>query len=112
MLKFVSEISKKILPMASTFTLAVLLAPAGIVTNSDPSLGVLASKAVGNVCPPSVDNEILTFAVLTGGSVVLATSQVIVCVEPPAHDTLVLGDVTLNGPAVLVTVTVMLVNCV
>ena len=78
MVKLVSEISKKTLPTASTFILAVVLAPTGIVTASDPSLGVLASKTVGNVCPPSVDNEILTFAQLTGGSVVLVTFQVIV----------------------------------
>jgi len=64
--------------MASTFILAVVLAPAGIVSDSDPSLGVLANKTVGKVCPPSVDNEILTLAQLTGGSVVLFTFQVIV----------------------------------
>jgi hypothetical protein len=78
MVKLVFDISKNTLPTASTFTLAVVLAPTGIVAASDPSLGVLASKTVGKVCPPSVDSEILTLAQLTGGSVVLATVHVIV----------------------------------
>lgn len=76
--KLVFDMSKKTLPTASTFILAVVEAPTGIVTASVPSLAVLASKTVGNVCPPSVDNEILTLAQLTGGSVVLATAHVIV----------------------------------
>lgn len=78
MVKLVFDISKNTLPTASTFTRAVALAPTGIVTASVPSLTVLASKTVGKVCPPSVDNEILTLAQLTGGSVVLATAHVIV----------------------------------
>ena len=40
------------------------------------------------------------------------TVHVIVWVEPPAHDTAVLGDVTWNGPEVLVTVTTISVNAV
>lgn len=112
MVKFVSEISKKILPTASTFTRAVVVGVLGIRSDSVPSLVVFAARTVGNVVPPSVESESLTFAVLTGGSVVLMTFQVIVWDEPPAHDTFVLGDVTLNGPAVLVTVTVMSVNWV
>jgi hypothetical protein len=78
MVKSESEISKKTLPTASTFTLAVVVGAMGIVTVSEPSLGVLADKTVGKVCPPSIDNEILTLAQLIGGSVVLFTSQVIV----------------------------------
>jgi hypothetical protein len=112
MVKFVSEISKKILPTASTLTRAVVVGVLGIRSDSVPSLGVFAARTVGNVVPPSVEREILTFAVLTGASVVLATFQVIVWDEPPAHDTFVLGAVTLNGPALLVTVTVVLVNWV
>ena len=78
MVKLVLEISKKTLPTASTLILAVVVAPAGMVTDSVPSLGVLANRTVGKVCPPSVDIEILTFAQLTGGSVVLFTFQVTV----------------------------------
>jgi hypothetical protein len=78
MLKFVSEISKKILPIASTLIRAVVVGVLGIVSDSVPSLAVLAESTVGNVLPPSVEREILTFATLTGASVVLATSQVIV----------------------------------
>jgi hypothetical protein len=55
---------------------------------------VLGNKTVGNVSPPSFDNEILTFAQLTGAAVVLFTFHVIVCDEPPAHETFVFGDVT------------------
>ena len=40
--KFAFEMSKKMLPTASTFTLAVVVAILGMVNNSDPSLAVLA----------------------------------------------------------------------
>jgi len=107
-----SEISKKMLSTASTFTLAVVVAMSGIVTASEPSLGVLAERIVGKVLPPLVDNDILTAAQETGGPVVPATFHLIVRVEPPAHVTFVLGDVTLKGPEVLLTVTVISVNWV
>ena len=94
MVKFVLLISKKILPTASTFILAVVVAPTGITTGSVPSLGVLAANTVGKVCPPSVLNEIFTFAQLTGAAVVLFTLQVMFCVEPPAQVTAVFGAVT------------------
>src|SRR5450432_4183734 len=76
--KFVSEISKKILPTASTFIRAVDVGVLGIKTDAEPLLGVLATRTVGNVLPPSVEREILTFAALTGAAVVLATFQVTV----------------------------------
>ena len=78
MVKLVLEMSKNTLPTASTLIRAVVVAPTGIVIDSEPSLGVLANRIVGKVCPPSVDNEILTLAQLTGGSVVLFTSHVTV----------------------------------
>ena len=53
--KLMFEMSKKILPTASTFILAVVVAVFGITNASDPSLGVLAANTVGKVCPPSVD---------------------------------------------------------
>jgi hypothetical protein len=102
--KLVLEISKKILPTASTFILAVVVGVLGMVTASLPSLVVLATKVL-KVVPPSVEIDIFTLAQLTGDAVVLATFHVIVCDELPAHDTAVLGDVTENGPDVLVTVT-------
>jgi hypothetical protein len=110
--KFESEISKKMLPTASTFTLAIVVATLGIVSASEPSLDVLTERTVGKVVPPSVHSDILTAAQLTGALVVPATFHIIVWVEPPAHDTFVLGDVTWKGPEVSLTVTVISVNWV
>jgi len=104
--KLVLEISKKIFPTASTFILAVVVGVLGMVTTSLPSLAVLATRVL-KVVPPSVEIEIFTLAQLTGAAVVLATFQVMVWEEPPAHDTAVLGEVTEKGPDELVTVTVM-----
>ena len=72
------EISKKILPTASIFIRHVLLETDGTVMDSDQSFAVLASNTVGNVCPPSVDNDILTLAQLTGASAVPFTLHVTV----------------------------------
>ena len=99
------EISKKILPTASTLMRHVVLNDEGIVITSDPSLAVAAAKTVGNVFPPSVDNKIFTLAQLTGAAVVLFTLQVTVADEPASQVIFVLGDVTWKGPEVLVTVT-------
>lgn len=112
MVKLVLEISKKILPTASTFILAVVVGVAGITNASVPSLGVLAASIVGKVCPPSVLNEIFTLAQSTGVKLLLATLQVIVCVLPPAHVTAVFGAVTANGPDAELTVTVISVKAV
>jgi len=100
------------LPAASTFTLAFVVATLGIVSAAEPSLGCSEERRVGKVVPPSVDNDILTAAQETGGTVVPATFHIIVWVEPPAHVTFVLGDVTWKGPEVLLTVTVISVNWV
>jgi hypothetical protein len=105
-IKLASDISKKMLPTASTFILAVVVAVFGIVTFSDPSFAVLAESTVGNVVPPSVDKEIFTFAALTGALLVLATFHVTVWMEPPAYVTAVFGEVTTNGPLLPSTVTV------
>ena len=112
MVKFVLEISKKMLPTASTFILAVLLGMLGRVTDCEPSFGVLAANTVGNVCPPSVLKDIFTLAQLTGEAVVLATFHVTVCAEPLAQLTAVLGEVTVNGPEVLLKVITTSVRCV
>src|SRR5947208_16222437 len=55
--KFASEISKKILPIASILIRAVEVTPTGIVTARDPLFGTLAAKTLGNVFPPSVEYE-------------------------------------------------------
>ena len=73
------ETSKKTFPTASTLTRAVVVSVCGSVTSSDPSFGVLAESTVGYVCPPSVESEIATFAVETGGTSVLALFHVTVC---------------------------------
>src|SRR5437868_3791667 len=74
--KFVFDISKKILPTASTLILAVVVGVFGMVSTSVPSFGVLADSTVGNVCPPSVESDIFTFAQLIGERFVLFTLQV------------------------------------
>jgi len=78
MAKLVSEMSKKMLPTASTFIRAVVVGVLGIETDSLPSFAVLARRVVGKVLPPSVETEILTLAALTGAAVVLATFHVTV----------------------------------
>jgi hypothetical protein len=82
--KLVSEMSKKIFPTASTLILAVEVVTLGMVTFSVPSLAVDARSTTGKVLPPSVDNDTLTFAALTGAAVVFATLHVTVCEEFPA----------------------------
>jgi hypothetical protein len=47
--KFVLEMSKNTLPIASTLILAVVVGVEGTVMVSDPSLGVLANSTVGKV---------------------------------------------------------------
>ena len=79
------ETSKKTLPTASTLTRACVVATFGSVTACEPSFGVLAASTIGYVWPPSVESEIFTFAVLTGGGSVPATFQVTVRVEPAVH---------------------------
>ena len=76
----------------------------GTVMVSVPSFAVLARITVGKVLPPSVDRDIFTLAQFTEPVLVLFTSQVMVCEVPLFQVTLVFGAVTLNGPAVLVTV--------
>ena len=49
---------------------------AGIVTFAEPLFAVLATRTVGNVVPPFVDNEIFTFEQLTGAALVFATFHV------------------------------------
>jgi hypothetical protein len=106
------EISKKILPTASTFMRLVVPGVDGMVTTSEPSFAVDEANIVGKVFPPSVDNKMFTEAQLTEPPLVPLTLHVTVAGLPPAHVTFVLGAVTWNGPAVLVTVTTTSVKAV
>jgi hypothetical protein len=102
--KLLLETSKKMLPTASTLTREVVPEALGTVTDSDPSLAVLAASTIGKVDPPSVESEIFTFAQLTGAAGVFATFHPTVCVDPTDHTTAVFGAVTRNGPDEVVTV--------
>ena len=103
MVKLAFEMSKKMLPAHSTLMRADEVASLGTVMLCEPSLAVLSAKVWPKVVPPSVESKILTEEQLTGAAVVLATSQVTLCWLPPAHVTAVLGAVTANGPASLLT---------
>src|SRR4030095_5540144 len=105
-MKLVSEMSKKMLPTASTLTRAVVDGRLGTVIVSVPSFAVLASRTVGKEFPQARERKILTLAQLTGAAVVLATFHVTVCDEPVVHTMPVFGCVTLNGPLAPSTVTV------
>ena len=85
------------LPTASTFTRACVVAVAGRVTACEPSFGVLAARVSGNVAPPSVDSRMLTVAVLIGAAFVPETFHVTVCAAPRGAMTAVFGAVTRNG---------------
>ena len=98
--KLVFEMSKKILPTASTLMRAVVLAELGTVTVFDPVLGVEGVNIVGKLLPPSVDNEIFTFVAFTGRAAVPAGFHVTFNKLPPTTETAVLGAVTVNGPEV------------
>ena len=62
--KFTFEISKNILPTASTFILAWEVGWFGIVITSEPSFGVFAIITVLKLFPPSVDKRIFTYRLL------------------------------------------------
>src|SRR4051794_26486599 len=96
--KLASEMSKKTLPTASILILALLFGRFGNARLSEPSFGVDAASTVGNVCPPSEDSEIFTFAALIGAPEVPATSQVMFWLLPAGYVTAVSGEVTRNGP--------------
>ena len=110
--KLVLEISKKIFPTASTFIRLVVPWVEGTVIISEPSLAVEAANTIGKVFPPSVDNKIFTEVQFTDPVFVPFTLHVTVARLPALHVIFVLGAVTWNGPAVLVTVTTISVNAV
>ena len=71
--KFGSEMLKKMLPMASTLTRADEVGAFGTVIVAVPVLGVLDARVNGKVFPPSMDRRTRTFAQLIGVFAVLAT---------------------------------------
>lgn len=110
--KLVLEMSKKIFPTASTLIRHVLLKVEGTVITSEPSFGVAAANTSVKVFPPSVDNKIFTLAQFTEPAFVPFTLQVTVALVPASQVSAVFGEVTANGPEVLVTVTTASVNAV
>jgi hypothetical protein len=99
--KLTSFMSKKMLPTPSTFILAAAVGRLGTLIDSEPSFGVEASIVVGNVCPPSVESEILTLAVFMPPAVVPLTSHVTVWPVFPVQFEGVFCVVTLKGVVVL-----------
>src|SRR4051794_16068335 len=83
--------------MASTLKRPDEVAVLGTVTDSVPSLGVLASTVVGNVSPPSVEYVIFTFATLNGELLVLAVFQLTVIGVLPVTELADACEVTANG---------------
>ena len=77
---------------------------------ADPLFGTLAANVVGQVVPPSAENNIVTFAQLIGEAVVLATFHVIVCELPEVHVTGDPCEVIINGPAAATVVTVKFIS--
>ena len=108
--KLVLLISKNIFPTDSILILAVVELITGMTIVSIPSFGVLADNIIGKLNPPSVLNEIFTLAQFTGETVVPATFHVMACELPANQETAVFGEVTTNGPAAALTVTVMSVK--
>ena len=102
--KFGSEILKKILSMASTLMRAEDVGVLGIVIVAAPLLGML-DASVRKLRPPSTDSSTLTFAQLTGALDVFATLQVTTWFEPAGQVAAEVGCVTTNGPLLETTLT-------
>ena len=98
--------AKKKFPTASTMTRQLGAWESGTVTACVPSLETLEARSAGKVFPPSVESLMLTLLTFTPLPVVPATFQVMVSWEPGVQTTpSVAWEVTLKGPAPLVTVT-------
>ena len=100
--KLAGEIAKKMLSAAWTLMRAAEAVTSGSRTVQAPLLGALLASTIGKERPPLVERRILTLAALIGALVVPATFQVMVCA--PDNVTAVAGEVTTNGPALVVTV--------
>ena len=76
--KFGSEILKKMLPTASTLMRAVEVGVFGTLIVAVPLFGVLVARVNGKLLPPSSESRTRTFAQLIGAAEVLATFHVTV----------------------------------
>src|SRR5213080_1070677 len=76
--KFGSEMLKKMLPTASTLTRAVEVGVFGTPIVATPLLGVLDKRVNGKLFPPSIESRTRTFPQLTGALEELATSHLTV----------------------------------
>ena len=99
--------SKKIWLLPFTIILLVVPGMFGIMMFWEPSFGVEASKTIGKVCPPSVDNKMSTLVQFTPFVLVPATDQLMVCEVPAAYETAVFWESIVNGPANPSTVIIM-----
>ena len=77
----------------------------GNTTAAEPMLGTFVASKNGKDNPPLVESRMFTPIALIGEPAVPATVQV--TVRAPDHWTVVFGEVTANGPAVLTDVTVI-----
>jgi len=73
------------LPTASTLIRPAVVATFGTVIGWDPSFEVPATRAWGDVCPPSTERRILTFVAPMGEVRVLATFHLMVFFWPAFH---------------------------
>lgn len=73
--KFGSEMLKKILSIASTLTRADEVGVFGRLIVAVPLLGVLDARVNGKLLPPSIESSTRTFAQLIGAPEVFATFQ-------------------------------------
>ena len=71
--KFGSEMLKKMLSTASTLTRAVEVGVFGTLIVAAPVLGVLDTRVNGKLLPPSMESSTRTFPQLTGALEVFAT---------------------------------------
>ena len=76
--KFGSEMLKKMLSAASTLTRAEEVGVFGTVIVAAPVFGVPDASVNGKLLPPSIESSTRTLAQLTGAIFVLATFQVTV----------------------------------
>ena len=98
--------SKNIWLVPLTIILFVVPETFGITTACEPSFGVPATKVIGKVKPPSVDNKISTFIQFIPLALVPATVQLIVWDVPAAKLVVVFWVSTVNGPDMASTVTI------
>src|SRR5256886_8797093 len=76
--KFGSEMLKKMLSTASILMRAVEVGVLGMMMVAAPVLGLLDERIKGKVFPPSMESRMRTFAQLIGAAEVLATFHVTV----------------------------------